>query len=72
MIWYKINRRIGMENQVISDAIANMAATSAALDKFCNDPKNYNSYGANLLEQMSWELHKQANELKDLQYMGWF
>ena len=58
-----------MENQVIEEAIANMASTSAALEKFCNDPKNYNSYGAQLLENMSWELHKQANELKEFQYM---
>lgn len=57
-----------MEDKVISDAIANMAATSQALDKFCNDPKNCNSYGAQLLEQMSWELHKQASELKEFQY----
>lgn len=58
-----------MENQVITEAIANMASTSKALEKFCNDPKNYNSYGAQLLEQMSWELHKQANDLRELQYM---
>lgn len=57
-----------MENVVIKEAIANMASTSAALDKFCNDPKNYNSYGAQLLEQMSWELHKQANQLKEFEY----
>lgn len=58
-----------MENQVIAEAIANMASTSKALEKFCNDPKNYNSYGSQLLEQMSWELQKQANDLRELQYM---
>lgn len=57
-----------MENTVIKEAIANMASTSAALEKFCNDPKNYNSYGAQLLEQMSWELHRKANELKEFEY----
>lgn len=57
-----------MEDKIISDAIANMAATSQALEKFCNDPKNYNSYGAQLLEQMSWELQKKSNELKEFQY----
>jgi chaperonin cofactor prefoldin len=57
-----------MSNQVIDEAIANIASTSEALDKICNDPKNYNSYGSQLLEQMSWELHKQANDLKELQY----
>lgn len=58
-----------MKENVIQEAIANMASTSAALEKFCNDPKNYNSYGSQLLEQLSWELHKQANDLKELQYM---
>jgi hypothetical protein len=61
-----------MENNVIKEAIANIASTSEALNKFCNDPKNYNSYGSHLLEQMSWELHKQANELKEFQYMYGF
>ena len=58
-----------MENQVIAEAIANMASTSKALEKFCNDPKNYNSYASQFLEQMSWELHKQANDLREVQYM---
>lgn len=57
-----------MENNIIEEVIANMASTSDALDKFCNDPKNYNSYGSQLLEQMSWELHKQANDLREFQY----
>jgi len=61
-----------MDNQVIDEAIANIASTSKALDAFCNDPKNYNSYGSQLLEQMSWELHKQANTLKEIQYMYGF
>lgn len=57
-----------MENPVIKEAIANIASTSEALEKFCNDPKNYNSFAASLLEQMSWELHKKANDLKEFQY----
>ena len=61
-----------MENTIIDEAIANIASTSAALEKYCNDPKNYNSYGSQLLEQMSWELHKQANELKEFQYLYGF
>lgn len=56
-----------MENTIIQEAIANIASTSQALEKYCNDPKNYNSYGAQLIEQMSWELHKQANQLKEFQ-----
>lgn len=58
-----------MKENVIQEAIANMASTSVALEKFCNDPKNYNSYGSQLLEQLSWELHKQANDLREIQYM---
>ena len=55
-----------MEN-TIEEAIANMASTSKALETFCNDPKNYNSYASHLLEQMSWELYKQANDLREIQ-----
>ncbi len=57
-----------MGNTIIEEAIANIASTSQALENYCNDPKNYNSYGAQLIEQMSWELHKQANQLKEFQY----
>ena len=53
---------------VIEEAIANMASTSAALERYCNDPKNYNSAGAEILERMSWELHKHVSELRDHQY----
>ena len=58
-------KEIRMENQVIEEAIANIVSTSEALDRFCNDPKNYNSFGSQILEQMSWELHKQANLLRE-------
>jgi hypothetical protein len=61
-----------MENTVIKEAIANMASTSAALEKFCNDPKNYNSFGSQMLEHMSWELSKQASQLKEIDYMYGF
>lgn len=57
-----------MKNHVIEEAIANIAYTSQSLEKFCNDPKNFNSFGSHLLEQMSWELEKQANDLRELQY----
>lgn len=56
-----------MKNLTIEEAIANIASTSAALEKYCNDPKNYNTYGAQLLERMSWELSKQALDLKEFQ-----
>lgn len=58
-----------MENKTINEAIANMSSTSAALEKFCNDPKNYNSFGAQLLENMSRELKKQSQDLREIQYM---
>lgn len=56
-----------MDKKLISDTIANMVATSEALDKFCDDPKNHNSYVATFLEQMSWDLHRHANDMKELQ-----
>ena len=57
-----------MESKIINETIANMVSTSKALEKFCNDPKNYNSYGSQLLEHMSQELNKQANTLKEFQH----
>jgi hypothetical protein len=57
-----------MEN-TIEDAIANLASTSRALEIYCNDPKNYNSFGVSLLESMSYELSKQSAELRAFQ--GW-
>ena len=58
-----------IHTNIINEAIANIASTSEALEKFSNDPKNYNSAGAELLEQMSWELYKQANDLRSLQHL---
>lgn len=55
-----------MSNKIIEDAIANIASTSEALEKYCNDSKNYNTYSSMLLEKMSWELHKQANDLRNV------
>lgn len=57
-----------MKDTVIKDAIANIASTSQALDKLCQNPKNYNAYGISLLEQMSWELQKQAVDLEEFSY----
>ena len=50
-------------------AIENLEKMSAALDKAANDPKNYNSPYAQLLENMSWEMHKHAKELEELNYL---
>ena len=57
-----------MDKKTIEEAIANITSTSEVLEKYSNDPKNYNTYKAELLERMSWELHKHASELKELQY----
>ncbi len=56
-----------MKNAILEEAIANMSLTSKALEKVCNDPKHYNSYFAQVLERMSWELHKQASDLREFQ-----
>lgn len=61
-----------MENNVIEEAIANIASTSEALEKFCSNPKNYNSAGHEILERMSWELYKHSNDLRSLQYLYGF
>ena len=57
-----------MNANIIDEAIANIASTSKMLEKYCNDPKNYNSCGASLLERMSLELYKQADALAEFQY----
>lgn len=50
-------------------AISNLEKMSVALSKAANKPRNYNSPFAIYLEQMSWEMHKNANELRDLEYL---
>jgi hypothetical protein len=61
-----------MKSNVIAEAIANIASTSAVLEKYSSDPKNYNVMGTELLERMSWELQKQSDQLRELQYMYGF
>jgi hypothetical protein len=61
-----------MTHKLISEAISNIDSTSKTLQTFCNDPKNYNSSGSQFLERMSWELYKQANELKEFQSLYGF
>jgi hypothetical protein len=58
-----------MKKNIIQEAIANIASTSDALEKFSNDPNSRCSpMAANLLERMAWELHKQANDLQEINY----
>lgn len=49
--------------------INNLEKTSQALEKAANTPENYNTQFAFYLEQMSWEMHKHANELKEINYL---
>lgn len=58
-----------MNAKILEEAIANISSTSQALDQYCNDPKNSNSYTAYLLAQMSDRLHKHADELREIDYM---
>ncbi len=37
---------------------------SQALSRAANSPRNYNTEGAHYLELMSFEMHKNANELR--------
>lgn len=51
------------------EAINNLELMSQALDKAANKPENYNTEWAYYLEQMSWSMHKHANELRDIEYL---
>jgi hypothetical protein len=54
---------------VVEEAIANIAATSQALEIFCNDPdRRCSPYAANLLEVMAYKLHKLAGDLSEINY----
>lgn len=55
-------------NKVIEEAIANIASTSEAIEQYCNEAEHYNADGIEILERMSWELHKQASDMRELQY----
>lgn len=56
--------------EVILEAIANIASTSEAIEKCCNAPNSrFSPYAANLLERMCWDLHKQAEELREINYL---
>jgi len=51
------------------EAINNLEIISQVLEREANKPKNYNTDWGYYLEQMSWQMYKQANELRDLEYM---
>ena len=52
-----------------NQAIENLLAISAALDKCAQKTENYNSEWGVYLEHMSFEMYKQANELNELAYI---
>lgn len=52
-----------------NEAINNLELMSKTLEKVANKPENYNTDWAYYLEQMSWSLHKQASELRELEYL---
>jgi hypothetical protein len=52
------------EKNTIDLAISNLEATSNALEKAANDPKNYNTLFAGYLDVISYETRRMANELK--------
>jgi len=52
----------------IKEAINNLEVMSKALEKLSNDPKHYNSYYANYLEQSAWEMFKMSKELIQINY----
>jgi hypothetical protein len=54
--------------QEITTAIKNLSVTVDALDKASNDEKIYNTELGYFLQQISWEMQKSANQLRDLQY----
>jgi len=50
----------------IFEAIKNLETVGITLEKFANHPDNYNTDYAQYLENLSWEMHKHAKELREL------
>lgn len=53
----------------IDEAIKNLEITMQALDKAASDEKNYNTDFGYLLEQMSYEMKRNASNLREMRYM---
>lgn len=56
-------------NTTIKLAISNLEVISAALESAANNPKNYNTEFAAYLDNMSYEMRKQASSLKESEYL---
>lgn len=52
----------------IQESINTLETMSKTLEKLSNDPKHYNSYYAQYLEQISWEMFKMSKELVQINY----
>ena len=53
----------------ISESIKTLSLMSEKLQNFANDEKNYNSSYALYLDQLSAEMYKMTNELREINYM---
>ena len=53
----------------ITDAIKNLEVMSRVLETHANKSENNDSEFSNYLEILSWEMLKQANELKSMNYI---
>jgi hypothetical protein len=51
------------------EAIKNLETLAVALEKAANCPKNYNTEFAQYLENMSWEMQKNANQLREISHL---
>jgi len=51
----------------VAEAIANIESTSLALEKMSHK-ETLSPYAADLLERLSWELHKLAGDLSEINY----
>lgn len=51
------------------EAIKNLELISCAFEKTAKKSQNYNSELSYYLEQISWSLHKHADDLRELEYL---
>ena len=56
--------------ETITDAIWSLKTMSEALEKAACEEVNYNTNYGYYLEQLSHEMYKMSNELKEISYMG--
>lgn len=52
--------------KTVEEAVTNLNILSAALGEAANRNENYNTEYASYLENISWEMYKYANELREL------